>query len=89
MISGFRREVHMICALLKYYAEYVGNDVSGTASETWVRNSHNTLRKIPEKHRPQEELNSQATDRNKIFVNMLHLMGCNPPAVRRTYFDTF
>jgi hypothetical protein len=20
---------------------------------------------------------------------MLHLMGCNPPAVRRTYFDTF
>jgi len=62
VISGIRREMREICTLLEYYAAHAGSDFSRTAPETWVMNSHNTLRNIPENRRPQEELNSQATD---------------------------
>jgi len=54
IVSGFRRRVNGICALLTYYAAYDG-DFSPTfwdnCSETSVRNYHHTLRNIPEERR--------------------------------------
>ena len=42
-----------ICELLAYYAAYFLNEVSGPTDcpETWVRNYHYTLHKIPEVRR--------------------------------------
>jgi hypothetical protein len=63
VISGFRREVDDICALLGYYAACSGNyRLFGTSSrshlqgwidctETSVRNYHYTLGNTPEERR--------------------------------------
>jgi len=67
VISGFRREVDEICALLGYYAAYSGNSLLTfrdilsvpslkgqgpiVCSEASVRNYHFTLPNIPEYRR--------------------------------------
>ena len=53
-MSGFRRDVDEICAILGYYAAYGGNtNVSGPIGcpKTAVKYYHHTLRNIPKEFR--------------------------------------
>jgi hypothetical protein len=51
LISGFRRDVNEICALLGYYTASCGNCLPIRCPETSINNYHRTPCNVPEERR--------------------------------------